>query len=130
MRLNPTTFTVGLIGAVTDMLLRGPRRRKLTLQQLAERPQPTTADLREKIKTYGLNSNSFLTLYPGFTYFNSKDAAVSGTVAFVDTDFAWVAATEPLADDKNKLILMQEFSTAARVALPGNRRRKIPVSTW
>ena len=116
MRINPTTFTLGLISTITGILLRGPRRRKLTLQQLAERPQPSTADLREKIKTYGLSSNSFLTLYPGFTYFNSKDPAVAGTVAFVDTDYAWVAATEPLADEKNKLILMQEFSTAARAA--------------
>lgn len=65
------------------------------------------------VERFGRNSNSFMTLYPGFEYFVSP-SGIEGAIAFVDTTNAWVAAAEPLCAEENQLRLLEEFSQAAR----------------
>ncbi len=68
--------------------------------------------LRELVTLHGFNSNAFLTMYEGFSYFETAD----GIVAYYERPFAWVAAGEPLASADLQLKLFTEFAAAAKKA--------------
>jgi membrane associated rhomboid family serine protease len=74
----------------------------------------SAADVRELVRRFGQNSNSFMTLYPGFSYFTEgSHEDLRGAVAYVDTPSAWVGGAEPLTEPASQLALLRRFSDAA-----------------
>ena len=107
IRLLALVLEIGVFAWIIQGLLRRFKKGASTGTQI---PFETALSL---VKKYGLNSNSFLTLYPGFEYFQSTDPALEGLIAYVDTTNAWVAASEPIAALENQVRLLAEFSEAA-----------------
>jgi len=71
----------------------------------------------EAVRSYGYNATAFQVLEPGFEYWFAPDGA--GTVAYVDTGSAWVAAGAPLAPAEKLADVARQFEAAA--ALSGRR---------
>lgn len=65
----------------------------------------------QAIAKYGHNSNSFLALYDGFSFFRASDC--QGMVAYLETPHAWVGVTEPFSDSAEKPKLLRAFAEAA-----------------
>ena len=61
------------------------------------------------LKRFGKNSNSFMSAYGGYHYFESP----KGMIAYVETRGAWGGAGDPLADPKDYIDLLKEFLQAA-----------------
>ena len=72
---------------------------------------PSPEKLKEWVLKYGTNTNSFMTLYPGFEYFGTPD--LEGVIPYVDTPSAWVGAGEPLGPPENHLLLLDQFAKVA-----------------
>lgn len=66
------------------------------------------------LRRFGGNSNSFLSLYPGFKYFYPDDPSL-GCVPYLRTRSAWVGVAEPLAAPENQMQVLKAFSDAAAV---------------
>lgn len=64
----------------------------------------------ELIQKYGTGSNSFLTLYEGYEEFRTS----YGSIAYVNTPHAWVAATEPLCPPEHSLSVLNAFRDEAK----------------
>ncbi len=77
---------------------------------------PSFDELIESIQRFGTNSNSFMTLYPGFHYFKSSNPKISGFIAYRDMPWAWVGGAEPLTEPHVLPELLTEFSLAASQA--------------
>jgi len=71
------------------------------------------ATFSELVDRYGQNSNCFLVLYEGYRYFTSVRCERAAGLAYVESRYAWVAATEPVAAAGDWAILLQEFARAA-----------------
>lgn len=65
----------------------------------------------EAVRKYGYNATAFQVLEPGFEYWFAPDDA--GTVAYVDTGSAWVAAGAPLAPAAKLAEVAEQFAEAA-----------------
>lgn len=81
--------------------------------------QPAT--LGERLRRFGFNSNSFLSLYPGFSYFESP----RGVQPYVETPGAWIGAAEPISDAVDLPEVLRDFAEAAKAQ--GKRAISIPV---
>ena len=62
------------------------------------------------LKKYGRNSNSFVSAYEGYSYFESD----LGIVGYVETSGAWVGAADPLCAPEHLETLLAEFAGAAK----------------
>jgi len=81
---------------------------------LRNRPEIPTSKVLSLCERFGRNTNSFVTLYPGFEYFESNSASLEGVIAYVDTGQAWVVAAEPIAETReSQLKLLEEFAHEA-----------------
>ena len=74
------------------------------------------SELHSLVRKFGINSNSFLTLYEGYHYFLSKNTMGPGALPYVETSHAWVGAAEPLAGPEDTEVLLKEFTEAAEAA--------------
>lgn len=70
--------------------------------------------LRQLLKKYGNNSNSFLGLYPGFDVFVPDGLEEQAAIAFSENEYAWVGVSEPLCEEKLKEKVLYEFARAAQ----------------
>lgn len=66
------------------------------------------------LRRWGWNATSFQVTKPGFRYFHAGASAGGGTVAYVDTGSAWVAAGAPIAPEGALGDVAQAFVEAAR----------------
>ncbi|MCC6649495.1 MAG: DUF2156 domain-containing protein [Polyangiaceae bacterium] len=71
-----------------------------------------SAELLERLRSWGWNSTSFQVTKPGFRYLRDGDA----TVAYVDTGGAWVCAGAPIGPDASLGRAVDAFVRAARGA--------------
>jgi membrane associated rhomboid family serine protease len=72
----------------------------------------TMGHILSLVQRFGSNSQSFLSAYKGFHYFQSR--RFEGAIAYVITDYAWISAGDPLCESANSGALMKEFREAAR----------------
>jgi hypothetical protein len=118
IRLLALALEIGALAWIIQGLLRRFKKR------VPARTQISFEEALPLVKKYGLNSNSFLTLYPGFEYFRSENPTLDGMIAYVNTTNAWVAAAEPIAAHEDQVRLLTEFADAATQA--GKRVLLIP----
>jgi membrane associated rhomboid family serine protease len=72
--------------------------------------------LENLVQKYGVNSNSFLCLYPGHHYFYlDSPSGETGCITYVRTKTAWVGLSEPLAATEDRLRLLKAFAEEARL---------------
>lgn len=69
-------------------------------------------DIEDLLRKYGTNSNSFLSLYPGYQFFYLEDPK-RGCIPYLKTRTAWIGLGEPLAAQADRIELMEAFATAA-----------------
>lgn len=105
-----------LLVLIVNHLLKRDWRRQAEKKALSALRPLSLSEKTEALQKYGSNSNSFLTLYPGFEYFTSKNPQIQGFIPFVITQSGWVAAAEPLVAPEHQVEIMREFAAAAESA--------------
>lgn len=113
-----------LIAFILHRLLKANERRRTRSTSSGDRLDLAQA-MPEWVKRFGVNSNSFLTLYPGFEYFSSRERPVDGAIAYVQTSGCWVGASEPVTSQENQIELLKEWALETRRC--GRRPLLLPV---
>ncbi len=106
-------ITLFLLIFVIDLFFRNSRDLLYRTNILSGKIPLNEQQLLEVVQKYGNNSNSFMTLYPGFDYFKSKDPTIPGAIAFLEMSYAWIGGTEPLTSPECENRLLTEFAEAA-----------------
>ena len=109
-------FLIGLVLLLVNQLLKWNLNQKRDDNQLHS-IKPLSADqVISLLQKYGTNSNSFLSLYPGFEFFTSADPQTEGFIAFTRTRYGWVVAADPVTSPDRQMQMLAEFSAAAEKA--------------
>ncbi len=100
---------VALIGILVHRTWRQLDRNSRSRRLLQSQRRLTDEQLRVLLSEHGKSANSFMTLYPGFEYFQGTE----GVVAFSDMPCAWVGGAQPYCAPAAREQLLNEFAIAA-----------------
>ena len=124
--LIPSLNTLGILYVARFLYssARKPPSKHTATEAPDDHPAPPP-EVLELVAKYGSNSNSFMTLYPGFHYFFSLDPTKPGVIAYVKLSQSWIAGTEPFTAPENYSSLLNQF--AAEAEKNGKTATFIPV---
>ena len=75
---------------------------------------PSAEQILNGVFQYGQSSTSFLTTYPGLKHFKYQEGSETVRIAYVDTQTAWVGASDPIGKEELWLASVLEFFAAAK----------------